>query len=257
VAQIEALFDRLQNQRRTLRRIAAALVVSGILGIIAGAIAGIPVIIGLSVVDIIAGIVLLVRSFLVGRKLLNNRARLELMRELSGYIAQDADPNALYAVRLALHSKPRLLSQQPWTGRKRGKQQFLQESWMTLEGDLIDGCNVSAGIIELIRNRSFTNPRGKWKTKIRKRYLVTMKFSYPRERYGDARQAHQALNEGIRLPSSATIRGVRVTEKAITLKALVNWHDEIAKTARMLGMAAYRRFNLAQRAAASQRGGAR
>jgi len=86
---------------------------------------------------------------------------------------------------------------------------------------------------------------------------VTLRFAYSQELYGDARPAQLALHAEVRLPPSATVRGVRVSEKAITMKGLVQLEKEIAQTTGMLSLGTYPILNLARRAAAGQRGNAK
>ena len=202
-------------------------------------------------------LLLFIYSFVYGRKVMKHSSRRELLKKLFEIVQQDADAQSAFSVRLSLDDHPKLISEAPWPQRKNGKQQYFEESWLSLEGRLLDGVILSEQITELSRKRTFTNPRGKSKTKRRSRFLVTLRFNYPREVYGDARAAQQALHEQVRLPGTAKLRGVRVSEKAIALKALTPAPGEVPYLTGMMAMGAYRILNLARRHAATGRGGAK
>jgi hypothetical protein len=180
--------------------------------------------------------------------------RLGVAKERIAMLKQDAGEKSSFTFRLAMASKPRQVSEDVWHGRKHGKQVFLEETWLSLEGRLLDGTVVTDEIKDMIRRRTFTNPRGKHKVKTRTNYLVNIRLSYPGELYGDARPAGNALHGDCKVGPSAMLRGVRVTEKAIVLKALVTSEKEIIQTAGMLSIGGYRILNLARRMAAGQRG---
>jgi len=252
--QIGSLLQSTAGRRSSLIRIGVILLIASIVVIIAGAIISQGLVIGLGILMLIGSICLLIYGATYGRKLLKHRGRLELLKQRLAVIQQDARAQERFSVRLLLDSTPQVLSDEPWPVRKNGKQQFLKESWLTIEGPLLDGTVLSEDITELSRKRTFTNQNGKRKTKIRSRYLVTLRFVYPPGLYGDASRAQGALHEDVRVPPSATVRAVRVNEKAITLKALVRLENEVVQTAGMLSMGAYRMLNLARRVPAGQRG---
>jgi hypothetical protein len=255
-AEIEALLNRVDARRKRMRRIGLIAILAGIACLIAGVVAGNAALAAVGVLLFIAGIVVLIASFIVGGKLVNNRRKLPVVKELLSTVAEDAGARAPFSVRLTFWSKPKLVSEQSWTTRKHGKELFLELPWIFVQGPLLDGCTVTHEITEMMRKRTYTNPRGKRKVKTRSRYLVRLRFAYPSDRYGDARQAQQALHENVRLPQSAVIRDVRVTEKAISMKAVAGFHDEIGRTARVLSLGAYRLLNLNRRIAAGRTGGA-
>src|SRR5260370_392579 len=145
-----------------------------------------------------------------------------------------------------MNSQPNLVKEEPWADRKNGKQKFFQEDYLSIEGELLDGTVLSGNLTELTRKRSFTNPRGKSKTKTRNRYILALKFRYPNDLYKDARPAQQALHEEMRVPPSANVRGTRVDEKAITVKAMVKEEEQIAQTTAMSCLGAYLMLNLAR-----------
>jgi len=229
------------------------LMLAGVIGAVVGAVA-FPWLLGVSSLAIIGGLGWWLYSLLGRGKLLEHPKRLEIAKERLAMIQPDAGPQKPFSLRLALASKPIRLSQEAWLGRKNGNQELFEECWLSLEGPLLDGTVLADEIKELSRKRTFSNASGKRKTKSRVTYVVNIRFSYPKERYGDARPAEQALKEEVKVGPSATLRSVRVTEKAIALKALVTSDQEIARTAGMLSMGGYRILNLARRMAAGPRG---
>src|SRR5262249_47544746 len=125
----------------------------------------------------------------------------------------------------------------------------------SVEGELLDGTDISETVTELTRERTYKNPRNKIKTKTRNRYIAAVRLDYPKDVYGDAQPSSTSLQEQIRVPDSATNRDLRVTEKAIVIKALVDIQEDVAQTLSMLSLGAYRILNLARRSAASGAGG--
>jgi hypothetical protein len=208
----------------------------------------------LGILAMIGGLIWLIYSLVSGGKLLKHRERLGVASQRLAMLQQDAGAKAPFSLRLALASKPTELSSDAWHGRKNGKQQFLEESWLTLEGPLLDGTVVVDEVKDLTRKRTFSNARGKRKTKTRLTHLVNVRFCYPKELYGDARPAGQALHGEMKVSHSAILRGVRVTEKAIVMKALVKAESEILPTAGMLSVGGYRILNLARKMAAGKQG---
>lgn len=201
----------------------------------------------------IGGFVWWIVSMTTGRKLTAHRGRLDIAKERITALQHDSSAKAPFSFRLALASNPIQTSQEPWHGRKNGNQQFFEETWFSLEGPLLDGTVLSDEIKDLTRKRTYSNPRGKRKTKNRLTHLVSVRFSYPQELYGDARPAGQALENQLKVGPSSALRSVRVTEKAVVLKALVTAEKEIGTTVGMLSLGGYRILNLARRAA-GQRG---
>ena len=204
----------------------------------------------------ILAIALIIYSTKYSAALLKNQDRPMLVAGILKTVQHDSDPRAPFAISLALSGRPKLLREEAWEARKKGKQQFFAEDFLSFEGELLDGTTMKETITELSRKRSYVNPRGKHKSKVRNRYLVTLRLAYPSEVYGDATAASNALQEEIRVPPSATVRSLRVTEKAILAKAMVNLKQDVVPTCAMLGLGAYRILNLARRVAARGTGGA-
>ena len=239
--------DAAQAQRRRLRWIALDSLITAIVTFIAGVVIGNGMVLLVAFVAFTACIVFFIYSFVYSSKIVKHRNRYDLLKKLLAIIQNDAQLRAAFSVSLSLKGTPKLLSEAPWPVRAKGKQQFFEESWLSVEGPLMDGTTVREELTELSRKRTYRNPRGKYKTKIRSRYLVTVRFAYPKDLYGDARPAQLALNQPVRVPPSATLRDLRVSEKAIAIKAMVNAENDVAMTAGMLSLGAYRILNFARR----------
>jgi hypothetical protein len=207
-----------------------------------------------AVLAIFGGIGWWISSFFKGGKLTAHPVRLETAKQRMRMLQEDADPKAQFTCRVVLATRPTMLSEQKWSARKNGKQQLFEEAWLSLEGPLLDGTVINDEIKDLTRKRTFSNARGKAKVKTRTTHLVNIRFSYPKELYGDARPAEHALHGEVRVGPSAALRALRVTDKAITTKAMVTAEKEIITTAGILSVGAYRILNLARRMAAGQRG---
>jgi hypothetical protein len=247
--QISRIAEEIAARQKKQRKTCGYIMLGGLIAAVVGVVF-VPLLI-LGILAIVGGLVRWIYSFFSGGKIAQHPGRLAVAKERIAMLQQDAAAKAPFSFRLALASTPRQLSSDPWQGRKNGKQQFLEESWLSLEGPLLDGTVVSDEVKDLIRKRTFSNARGKTKTKTRTSHLVNVRFCYPKELYGDARPAGQALHGEVKVAGSATLRSVRVTEKAIAIKALVTAEKEILPTAGMLSVGAYRILNLARRMAAA------
>ena len=250
--QIARIAAAMEVQRKKRRNLGIWILVGGLVGVVAGLATGIGALVGLSVLAIIGGPCWIIYASVTAGKLCDHPVRLQIARERIAMIQQDSSPQAHFSIRLALASNPVKLSDAEWSRRKNGKEQLFEESWLSLEGHLLDGTVIADEIKDLIRKRTYSNPRGKRKTKSRINYLVNIRFYYPKKLYGDARPAEQALHGEVKVAGSAALRSVRVTEKAIALKALVGLNKDITQTVGMLSVGGYRILNLARRMAAAQ-----
>jgi hypothetical protein len=250
VGQILRMLDEIATRRKRIRQLAGVSFLAGVVGLIVSSVLSNGLLGFCAVVALFLGVILFIYSFIDGAGLLKGRDRVAIMKDLSEKLQPDADPQSLFSVRLALKGAPKLIRTEPLLTRSNGKQHLLEEDFLSLEGKLRDGTVLTETVKELTRKRTFVNSRRKSKTKIRHRYLATLRFAYPDRIYGDARPACEALHEEIRLPGFATLRGTRVTEKAIVVKAMVAGKGDLAQTAAMLSLGAYRILNLARRFAA-------
>ena len=228
------------------------IILAGLIGAALGLF--LPLLLPVSSLAIVGGLAWWLYSLFSKCKLLAHPKRLEIAKERLAMIQPDAKPQKPFSLRLALASRPIRLSHEAWSGRKNGKQEFFEEPWLSLEGPLLDGTVLTDEIKELLRRRTYSSARGKRKFKARITYLVNVRFSYPKELYGDARPAEQALKGEVKVGPAAALRSVRVTEKAIALKATVASEQEIAPTAGMLSVGGYRILNLARRTAVRRSG---
>lgn len=255
VDQIVRIIEDRQAFRKKLRRSAGLCLVISIVAGIASATINSGILFGfVSFPAFVACIALFIYSFVYSNQMLKHRNRCDLLKQLATSLQQDAGSRASFSVRLALQNSSKLVSEEPWEQRKNGKQQFFEDEWITLGGRLLDGTAFSESITELIRKRSFTNPRGKHKTKTRSRYLLNLRFDYPADLYGDPRLIRQQPEE-IRVPASATVKDVRVTDQSIAVKAIVLYPEELMQTCAMLSLAVYRILKSSRRLASQ--GGAR
>jgi hypothetical protein len=252
--QIATIAEAEAAQKTNRAKTGGWIMLGGLIGAIIGGAADVNLLLVVSVLAMVVGLGWLIYAFVGAGKLVAHRVRLDVARQRVAMIEQDAGPKTEFAIRLAMSSNPTRLSGEPWHGRKGGNQQLFEESWLTLEGRLLDGTLLSDEIKDLKRERTFSNARGKRKTKTRLQYLVNVRFYYPQELYGDARPVQKALNSEVKVSRSATLRGLRVTEKAVVMKAVVTAEKDIIETAGMLSVGAYRILNLARRITAAQRG---
>ena len=251
VEQIVCFLQEIESERRKLRKFGGLFIAGGLVLAIVSGVLNIKALGFLAFLGFTTGVGLFIYSFVYGRAMHGHQSRCQLVKELFKVHQQDADPRSPFSVRLAMKSQPTLVKEEPWADRKNGKQKFFQEDYLSIEGELLDGTVLSENLTELTRKRSFTNPRGKSKTKTRSRYILALKFRYPNDLYKDARPAQQALHEGVRVPSSANVRELRVDEKAITVKSMVKVEGEIVQASAMSCLGAYRILNLARRMAAT------
>jgi len=252
--QVGKLAESIAARQRAQAKTGGWIMLAGLIGSIACAAFGLLTLMGLCVLLILFGFGYWIYSYFNGSKAREHRSRVEIARQRLNMIAQDASEKSPFTLRLALGSTPTKLSDEKWNRRKNGHQQCFEEEWFTFEGRLLDGTLLSDEIKELTRKRTFSNARGKSKTKSRVTSLINIRFTYPTDTYGDARPAEKALHEKIRVSPQSFVRGVRVTEKAIIVKAIVKTEGEIVQTLGMLSVGAYRILNLARRMAAGQRG---
>lgn len=239
---IDRIVLHCRARRKRLGWSGAALILCGIMIVATGVV---PLVLGiLAFPGAIACWIIAVRY---GRAVIAREYRRTAVRRFGELLAEDADPTSPVTVRMALKDGKTLLAEQPYTQRKKGKQRLYQDPWLSMEARLLDGTTLTDNVTDLVRERSFVNPRGKWKTKTRVRHIVGVRFAYPAERYGDASACVGKLADAIKVPSTASVKGVRVTGRDIKVKALVNKTDDLAQTGRMLALGVYRMLNLARR----------
>lgn len=254
---IGKLADEAAASKKKRARTGGYAMLGGLFGGVLAGVTGLALVTVVAVLAFIFGLCWWVSSFFSGGKLVDHRVRLDITKERLAMLQQDANAQKPFSIRLALASNPTRVSQEAWHGRKNGNQQCFEETWLKLEGQLLDGTVIVDDICDLTRKRTYSNARGKRKSKSRLTHLVDVRFYYRPERYGDARAADKALQGQVKVGPGAVVRDVRVSEKAIVLKALVNSDKEITPTVGMLSLGGYRILNLARRIATGQGGSAK
>jgi len=252
---IEALADdlaRIESLAVEWRAARKRLFLAGVIAIAAGAI-GLAVYYPVGLALIAVGIFLFVRTKSSPRAVANNVGRCEFGKSVAAMLAMDTEPKTPAAIRLAFNPKRDLLSENPLPHRKNGKQRLYKASWFSVETSLHDGTTFTETIDDLVRQRSFTNPRGKSKTKTRIHSLVGMRFAYPQKVYGDVTPLGARMRKEIQVPSTASVRGMEVTGRIVKVKALVTQSGDLARTSSMLALGVYRMLNLARELEARKR----
>ena len=245
LAQIETLAAAWRAARKRL-------FLAGAISIALGAI-GLAVYVPVGLLLIALGAYLFVRTRSRPRAVANGAARRELAKSVAAMLAHDAEPNSPTAIRLAFNPKRELLSEDPLPHRKNGKQRLYKASWFSIETSLSDGTTFTETIDDLIRQRSFTNPRGKSKVKTRTHTLLGMRFAYPQKVYGDATPLAARMRQEIQLPSTASVRGLEVTARIVKVKTLVTQSSDLAQAGSMLALGVYRMLNLSRELQARKR----
>lgn len=255
-APLEALAEdlaRIETLAAEWRATRRRLILAGVIAIAAGAV-GMALYPPVGLVFIVVGIVLFVRTKSRPRAVANNVGRCEFVKSVAAMLVHDTGPKTPAAIRLAFDPKRDLLSECALPHRKNGKQKLYKASWFSLETSLHDGTTFTETIDDLIRQRSFTNPRGKSKSKTRTHSLLGMRFAYPQKVYGDASPLGARMRKEIRLPSTASVRGMEVTGRIVKVKALVTQTGDLAHTSSMLALGVYRMLNLSREIEARKRG---
>ena len=252
LADLDQIGGMVQAAEATRRRVRIYSGLAMILGIVCAVLAGL---VGSTVFSFLCfltfalGVGLFIYSFITGRDFHKHHDRYELLRDISKGIQPDADPRAKFAVKLQMKSNRSFVREEPVPHRKNGKQKFYEEQFLSISGELLDGTHIEETVTELARERTYTNPRGKTKSKTRQRYLLNVALYYPGDVYGDARHAQHLLSEKIHVPTSAMVKNVNVTEKAISVKTMLRAEKEIPRASSMVCLGAYRILNLARRGA--------
>lgn len=244
--QIERAIQSWLTHRKQMNRYAFLLLPLAVLLLILGAVTGFRVLIGLAVPMFFAAVLLFIYSALYARNCCKRVHRLRLVRDLVAMVADDAGQDAPISVDFAFNERKVLLATAPWPARRKGEQKFFKDTWATFEAELLDGAAISQEIADLIRERTYVNPRGKGKRKRRDRHMVSTRIVYPAETYGDASKCPAKLIEGIRVPPLARLRGCKVSDRDIKLKAQVDRLDRVKDTCVMLALGGYRILNYAR-----------
>jgi len=177
-------------------------------------------------------------------------------KSVAAILESDGDPKQPVSMRLALNAPEQTISAGALPGRARGTERLYKLAWFSVEATLCDGTNFTQSIEDMVRHRAYRNSRGKSKSKTRTRSIVSMRFDYPAETYGDITPLEEKMKSEIHMPQSSSLRGLEVTGKAVKLKALVgepNRHGLLAETSSIMALGVYRMLNFSR----TRRGAAR
>ena len=251
LAQIERLAGGWRAIRKKLHIAAGILLAVGFICLFP-----LPPLVGVAMMAASIGLFIYARR--QGRAVVLNVGRCAVVRDLGLMLSDDTGGQTPVAVRVLFDAKREMLSEREWPQRKKGKEKFFRSPWCTLETRLLDGTDFSESVDDLIRERTYVNPRGKRKTKTRTRNIVSLRFAYRSEVYGDVSKLGGRLAKEIQLPPSAILRGLEASERQVKAKALVKQTAEVVQASRMLSLGVYRVLNLSQRMLRPRReGGAR
>jgi len=174
-------------------------------------------------------------------------------RAVTDMLNHDTAAQRPVSIRLALGAAKEVVSEVTLANRRSGKQRLYKVSWFRVEARLLDGTTFSETIDDLVRERSFRNPRGKYKTKTRVRSIVSLCFAYPPDVYGNVSPLAERLQKEIHIPPSVVLKQFAAGERQVKVKALVTKAEELAQATPMLALGVYRMLNLSRRLAARAR----
>jgi hypothetical protein len=241
------------GRSRLIKR--GVLVAAGtLISFLAGSVTDTPALAALGFFLLAGAIALFVYGVRYGGGILKQSGRLEAAKALATMLGHDSHTSALISMQLVLKTRRQLLSEAPWPDRKKGKQKFFSDAWLEAEAELLDGSTICEHISDLIRERSYVNPRGKSKTKTRVRHLVAMRLIYPDKTYGDVRTSGMKLRNDFRVPQSARVRSVQISDHDVKVKALVDRSEDLPQTISMVALGVYRILNFARKAMVAKRG---
>jgi hypothetical protein len=183
----------------------------------------------------------------------NHLERCTFGKSMAVMLASDADPAAPVAMRLVFDDKAEAL---PIQNRKTGHESLSKMSWFSLEASLHDGTSFSETIDDIVYRRSYSNARGKSKTKTRRQNLIGMKFDYPQKTYGDLTPLREKMEKEIQLPAGTIVKALEISPKAIKVKAMVTQFGkgtDLAQASSMLALGVYRMLNLSREIEARKR----
>jgi len=179
--------------------------------------------------------------------------RVSFARLMLKTLSQDAGKRSRFEVMLRLRANRVQLSAGPHPHKAGATQKILKDEWITLNARLDDGTSVRESSVDLVRQRSKRNPRGKLKTKERVICLLRVQLAYKSERYGDATVVASRVHKPFRLPDGATIKASNFTKEMVSIKTLVRGDvasDKLAAASAAMLLGAYRILNLSRRTVA-------
>lgn len=213
-----------------------------------------PFLILAGILAIAAAVGCFVYAYRYARKVLGHTDRCATVRGIADSLRDDTHAKAPAAVKLSFTDEHRISKgERPFPQRKKGKQRFFEDEWLSLENTFLDGTVMTERVTDLVRIRSYVNPRGKWKSKTRLHHVVALRMRYPDAVYGDASLLPVDIHGLVKLPSTASLHEVSVSGTAVKLKATVRSSSDLVRTSKMLQLGAYRILNLSRKRTARQR----
>jgi hypothetical protein len=147
------------------------------------------------------------------KMVVNQSDRCDFARSVALMLSSDADPKTPVKTRLAFGTAQNMVGETKLHHRRDGVQRMYKTPLLSLEARMLDGTTVTETIDELIRIRSFKTPRGKSKSKTRTRFLLSMRFVYDADTYGDVSRSGAKLDQEIQLPQSSRLQGGVLSSK--------------------------------------------
>jgi len=191
-------------------------------------------------------------------KLKLQEERCELPKKILSMVNRDRTPNS--NVKIMINFTPAgKMSKKIQTlphpliriGRKQGwKLDLFEDQWLALEGKFLDSTNFFLTVTELNRTAYGRNPRGKWKSKNkRKGTEINLKLSFPSKKYGSIHVIQNAAPEAVKLPKEVNLKRIKVTGKAIDLTVNTPHffqQEQMYQTITMMFLSLYQILNFAK-----------
>jgi hypothetical protein len=179
--------------------------------------------------------------------------RCELPKKILSMVNRDRTPNS--NVKIVIHFTPagnmgKKNQTLPHPSKRGWKLDIFEDQWLTLEGKFIDSTNFFLTVTELNRTAYGRNPRGKWKSKNkRKGTEINLKLSFPSKKYGSIHVIQNAAPEAVKLPKEVNLKRIKVTGKAIDLTVNTPHffkQEEMYQTITMMFLSLYQVLNFAK-----------
>ena len=180
--------------------------------------------------------------------------RYELPKKILSMVNRDRTPKS--NVKIGIHFTPagkmgKKIQTLPHPSKQGWKVDLFEDQWLTLEGKFQDSTNFFLTVTELNRTAYGRNPRGKWKSKNkRKGTEINLKLSFPSKKYGSIHVIQNAAPEAVKLPEQVNLKKMKVTAKAIDLTVHTPpffTQKEMYQTITMMFLSIYQVLNFAKR----------
>jgi hypothetical protein len=135
-----------------------------------------------------------------------------------------------------------------------------EHQWLKIQGRFLDKTRFQLTANELAKRqhgwkKSSSGNSKKYKSKTKSKGLdISLSLNYPQRRYGEIKNLENTLFEAIKLPSTASVRNVKITDKAIHLLVRINPEtvdnsEQIHQTITMMLLSLYQVLNFAKKLA--------